>query len=322
MTAITRRGAAAGLLAAGAMAMAATSGTALAAYPEKPITVYIAWSAGGATDLVTRAMQPVLSAQLGTDLVIRNVAGAAGTIGTAQAARAGADGYSILVTPMGPITIQPHLRNLPYDYDSFTPIGRIAVTPMLMMVPKESQYSSVETIVEKAKASPGDVKFASTGAGTLPHIAILSLNSAAGIDTKHIPYKGSANVMKALLGGEVDVFSDQSHLVPKYDLKPLATWSSERLPDYSDVPTMKELGYDFNLVNWLGVFAPKGTPAEATDKLASALEATLKDASVIAALEKLRVTIAHLSPEDLNKAALSDYERNRDLLKSAGLLKE
>jgi len=296
--------------------------SASAQYPQKPVTIIVAWAAGGATDLVTRVMQPVLSQKLGADLIIRNVEGAAGTIGTAESARAPADGYTLLFTPTGPLTTQPHLRNIPYDLDSFATVGRIAVTPMLMMVTQASPYRSLQDVLDDAKANPGKVKFASTGAGTLPHISILALNKAANIATKHIPYKGSANVMKALLGGEIDVFSDQAQLVPKYDLRALTTWSASRLSEFPDVPTMKELGYDFELENWVGVFAPKGTPQPVIDKLAAALRETLADQGVIEALDKLKVTVAHLGPGELAVFAQRDYERNRDLLKEAGLLKQ
>lgn len=305
-----------------AMVLVVPFTSASAQYPDKPVTIIVAWAAGGATDLVTRVMQPVLSQKLGADLIIRNVEGAAGTIGTAESARAPADGYTLLFTPTGPLTTQPHLRDIPYDLDSFAAVGRIAVTPMLMMVTQASPYRSLQDVLDDAKANPGKVKFASTGAGTLPHISILALNKAANIDTKHIPYKGSANVMKALLGGEIDVFSDQAQLVPKYELRALSTWSASRLPEFPDVPTMKELGYDFELENWLGVFAPKGTPQPVIDKLAAALRDTIADQGVIDALDKLKVTVAHLGPAELAVFAQRDYERNRDLLKEAGLLKQ
>ena len=158
------------------------------------------------------------------------------------------------------MTTQPHLRELPYDLDSFEAIGRINITPMVMMVTQESEYQTLEAILEKSKAEPSSVTFASTGAGTLPHISILALNEAAGIETRHLPFQGSANVMQALLGGTVDVFSDQAQLVPQYELHPVAVWADERLPEFPDTPTLKESGYDFALANWLGVFVPTGTP--------------------------------------------------------------
>ncbi len=269
-----------------------------AAYPEKPITIIVAWDAGGAIDLVTRSLQPVLSKQLGADLVVKNVSGAAGTIGTAEAARAKPDGYTILITPTGPLTTQPHMRKLPYDFDSFAAIGRIAVSEMLMMATKTSKYKTLKDVVDGAKADPGQVKIASTGAGTLPHISILALDKEAGIKSKHIPYKGSANVMKALLGGEVDLFSDQALLVPKYDLHPIVAWSEKRLPDFPNVPTVKESGYDISMANWAGLFAPKGTPQAVIDKLATALKNTLADPSIIKAMDNLKTDIGYMPPKE------------------------
>jgi tripartite-type tricarboxylate transporter receptor subunit TctC len=294
--------------------------SALAAYPERPVTIIVAWTAGGATDLVARSIQPELSKKLGAELIIKNIAGASGTIGTAEAARAKPDGYTILITPTGPMTTQPHLRKIPYGLDSFAPVGRIAVAPVMMMVPKTSKLQTLNDVIETAKANPGKLKFASSGAGTLPHIAILALNKAAGIDTKHIPYKGSANAMKALLGGEVDVFSDMAQLVPKYDVHPVISWTKARNPEFPNVASMKEGGFDFEMINWVGMYAPKATPDDVVAKLAEALEAAIQEPSVKEALEKLRVKPGHLGPVEFGKFAAGDSDRNRELLAEAGLL--
>ncbi|MEZ5909765.1 MAG: tripartite tricarboxylate transporter substrate binding protein [Hyphomicrobiaceae bacterium] len=323
MTFSRRRGLAAGLvLGAAALFSSISPQAARAAYPEKPVTVIVAWGAGGATDLVTRALQATLAKKLGTDIVIKNVPGAAGTIGTAEVAKSKPDGYTILITPAGPLTTQPHRNKLPYDLPSFAGVGRIAVTPMLMMVTKKSKFKTLADIIKEAKANPGKVKFSSTGAGTLPHISIVALNDMAKIDTKHVPFKGSADVMKALLGGVVDVFSDQAQLVPKYDLHAVACWSAKRLPEYPSVPTMKELGYDLVLENWLGVFVPKATPAAIVAKIEKAVADTVKDAKVVESLQKLKVVPAYMTAKELDVFAKAEYGRNRELLKKAGLLKK
>ena len=320
--AATRRGVHKTIIAGAVLGMVGWGSSALAEYPEKPINVIVAWGAGGATDVVTRALQPTLAEQLGADLVIRNVTGAAGTIGTAEAAAADPDGYTVLVTPAGPLTTQPHLRELPYDLDSFEAIGRINITPMVMMVTQESEYQTLEAIIEKSKAEPSSVTFASTGAGTLPHISILALNEAAGIETRHLPFQGSANVMQALLGGTVDVFSDQAQLVPQYELHPVAVWADERLAEFPDTPTLKESGYDFALANWLGVFVPAGTPDDVKSTLADALQATLEDPAIVDQLVKMNLQISYMSPDELAEFAQGEYQRNRELLASAGLLVE
>lgn len=309
-------------LLASAVALTFQTQQARAEYPEKPVEVIVAWGAGGATDLVTRAVQPAFAKSLGADIVIKNIAGAAGTIGTAQAARAKPDGYTVLFTPTGPLTTQPHLRKIPYDIDSFEPVGRIAITQVVMMAPKSSKYKTLQDVIDAAKASPGQLKFGSSGVGTLPHIAILALDKAAGIESKHIPYKGSSNAVKALLGGEVDLFSEQAQVIPKYDLNPIVSWSPERLPEYPNTPTMIESGVDFSMANWSGVFVPKGTPKAVIDKLAAALQESLKDPGVIEAMDKLKVIIDPMGIEAFGKFARGDYDRNRDLLSAAGLLKK
>lgn len=303
----------------GAIALAAAS-PAKAEFPEKPVTIMVAWSAGGATDSVTRALQDTFARELGTDIVVKNVSGAAGTIGTAEVAGARPDGYNVLITPAGPMTTQPHLRKIPYNLESFEPIGRITVSPMLMMTAPGSKLKSLKDVIEAAKATPGELRFASTGAGTLPHISILALDDLAGIKSKHVPFKGSANAVKALLGGVVEIFSDQAQLSPKYDLPPIAAWSAERLPEYPNVPTMKELGYDIVMGNWVGMFTPKGTPQDVKDKLTAALKATLENDTVIKNLANLKLNPEWQGQEDFGKFAATVYKQNGQLLKNAGLI--
>jgi tripartite-type tricarboxylate transporter receptor subunit TctC len=320
MRALARRSFCAGTMALAAAALLLSPKYAVAAYPDRPVTIIVAWTAGGATDLVARSVQPELGKKLGAEVIIKNIAGASGTIGTAEAARAKPDGYTILITPTGPMTTQPHLRKIPYGLDSFAPVGRIAVAPVMMMVPKTSELKTLNDVIEAAKSNPGKLKFGSSGAGTLPHIAILALNKAAGIDTKHIPYKGSANAMKALLGGEVDVFSDMAQLVPRYDVHPVVSWTRERNPEFPNVASIKERGFDFEMINWVGMFAPKGTPDDIVGKLAEALKGTIEEPSVKEALEKLKVKAAHLGPDPFGEFAAGDSDRNRELLSEAGLL--
>lgn len=293
-----------------------------AAFPEKPITVIVAWGAGGATDLVTRAVQPAFARALGTDVIIKNVTGASGTIGTALAARAKPDGYTVLFTPTGPITSQPHLRKIPYDVDSFAPVGRVAVTPVMMSSAPGSKIKTLDDVVAAAKANPGKLKFGSAGAGTLPHIAILALDQSRNIKTKHIPYKGSAKAIKAMLGGEVDLMSEQAQIIPKYELQPIASWSPKRLPEFPDTPTMMELGVNYTLVNWNGVLVPKDTPAEIIAILSKALKTALADPGVIAVMSNLKVPIAPMGPKEFGDFVKQDYQQNRDLLKQAGMLKK
>mgnify|MGYP000073379193 CR=1 FL=1 len=178
------------LLALGSLALFAMPAN--AGFPDKPVKIVVAWGAGGATDTVTRALQDAFARELGTDIVVKNVSGAAGTIGTAEVASSRPDGYTVLITPAGPLTTQPHLRKIPYDLDSFDPIGRIMMSPMLMMTAPNSKLKSVEDIVAAAKANPGSIRFASTGAGTLPHISIIALDDL--IDSAKLEAPSSTNI--------------------------------------------------------------------------------------------------------------------------------
>lgn len=307
-------------VAIGLTALLPLSVTAKEAFPSKPVTVIVSWKAGGATDLVARAIQPGLERELGADVVIRNVAGAAGTIGAAEAANADPDGYTIFVTPSGVLTTQPALRPLPYDIDSFRAIGRAVVTPLVTMVRPDSEYNSIEDLMDAVRAKPGSVTMASSGAGTMPHLAILALQNEADVSIKHVPYNGSAEAVKAVLGSEVVAYPEMANLAEKYQMKTLSVWSAERVPYLPDVPTMRESGYDVAVQNWLGYFAPANTSDEVVAKLATALEAALQDPQIAESIEKLDVRIGYLGPEDFDVSAREDAEAVKTLIKRAGLL--
>jgi len=289
------------------------------AYPEKPVTIIMAWGAGGATDVVARALQPVWSKNLGAEIIIKNISGASGTIGTAAAAAAAADGYTIIVTPAGPITTQPHMRKLPYGVDSFAPIGRVSINPQMMMVPKDAPSKSAKELFEVIKSEPGKIVAGSSGAGTLPHIGIIAMQQS-GLNVKHVPYKSSVDAMKALLGNTIQVFSDQAQLVQSFDVLPIATWSATRSAEYPNVPTMKELGYDYDIYNWAGAYAPKGVPPAVMEKLISSFEKTMRDPAVLEALKKMKIQASYMGPKEFGEFTAIESNRNRKLLQSANLL--
>lgn len=312
------------LLAGAAFAALSVAGAAPAeaAWPEKPVTLIIPWPAGGATDIVGRALQPYLAERLGTEVIIKNVAGAGGTIGAAEAARAKPDGYTFFMTTPSVLTSMPHMRPLPYDARTFVPVGRINDTPMVVMVTRDSPYHSIADVLEAAKGNPGGIAYASTGAGTLTHITMISLQNSAGVELKHVPFKGSAEVMKALMGGVVDVFSDQAQLIPRYDLRPLGVWAEERLPEFPDTPTMKEQGFDQAFSIWIGIFGPEGTPDEVVAKLSSVLGETLDDPAVRDEFTKLQLSPGYMDAGELAAFVDSEYEHNKDLMAIAGIKKQ
>lgn len=291
------------------------------AYPDRPITFVVAWSAGGATDLITRAVTPKAAEILGVDIVIRNLAGAAGTIGTAELAQAAPDGYTVLQSPAGPVTLQPHLRDIPYDRDSLEPVCRLTSAPLALMVPQDSPFRTVADLVDAAREAPGDVMYGSAGAGTLPHVSMVALADAADVELTHVPYQGSAESMRSLLGGEVQAVSEQSNLVPRYELHALAIWSEERTPEFPDTPTMIEQGYDLTFSNWNAWYVPAGTPREIVDVLADACEQALQDDEVIQRVAvDMETPIAYLGPDDFREFYFEEFEANREILSAAGLV--
>jgi tripartite-type tricarboxylate transporter receptor subunit TctC len=298
---------------------AVSSPIAFAAYPDKPITVVVAWPAGGATDLVTRGIQDTFAKAVGGQIVVKNVVGAAGTIGAAEVAAATPDGYTLLMTPIGPMVIQPQRMKLTYDPASFEPVCKLVDSPVLLMSPPNSRFKTVADVVAQAKAEDGKLAFASTGPGTIPHMSMIGFAKAAGVKLKHVPFKGSADVVQAMLSGTIELFTDQPNLVPQYNLTPIAVMADKRIPTYPNVPTTKEAGLDLRFSIWNALFAPKNTPADVLAKLEGACKATLADKGVIETLDKQRQPIDFLDRATLKAFVQREFATARVLLEEAGL---
>jgi tripartite-type tricarboxylate transporter receptor subunit TctC len=289
------------------------------AFPEQPVTIVVAWPAGGATDLMARVMQDTFSKALGGQTIVKNVVGAAGTIGTAEVAAAKPDGHTLLVSPIGPIVIQPQRMKVTYGADSFAPVCKIVDVTVVLMSPPGSRFRTVADIVKEAKAQDGKLAFASTGPGTIPHMAGIGLQQAAGIRLKHVPFKGSADVIQAMLAGTIEIFSDQPNLVPRYNMTPIAVYAESRLPEFKDTPTMKEAGYDLSFSIWSAMFAPRGTPEPVLTKLESACRTTMSAPAVVDGLEKQRQPIHFLDRKATGAFVAAELTKAKKLIEAAGL---
>jgi tripartite-type tricarboxylate transporter receptor subunit TctC len=307
------------LMAVGIGLSPAGSAQAQTNFPDKTVTIVIAWPAGGATDLVGRLFQEGFSKALGGQTIIKNVVGAAGTIGAAEVAAAAPDGSTLLLTPIGPMVIQPHRMKLTYDPSSFAPVCKLVDSPVVLMSPPNSRFKTVKDIVEVAKADPGKLAYASTGPGTIPHVSMLGFAKATGTNLKHVPYKGSAEVIQAMLSGTIEIFTDQPNLVPQYNLTAVAVYSEKRLEGFKDVPTMKEQGYDLRFSIWSALFAPKGTPAPVLAKLEAACKAALEDKSVVEGLARQQQPIDFRDQKGLGQFVEEEFKKARGLLEEAGL---
>jgi len=278
------------------------SGTAHAAdYPAKAIRMIVPYSAGGGADNAARIIAKSLGDTLKQPIVIENKAGASGSIGATQVARAAADGYTLLYDASS-FSINPVLRKLPYEpLKDFIPVSKVVSSPYLMVVPQNSPYNSVQSYVDAAKAAPGKLTFASYGIGSPVHIVGELLKQETGINIVHVPYKGGAPALVDVMSGVVDTYFANAASAMSYirgkKLKALASTAAKRADDLPDVPTMSEQGVKMDVSEWNGIFAPAGTPEPVIKKLSEAIATALKDPQTIKQLNNLGMQVEGTSPE-------------------------
>jgi tripartite-type tricarboxylate transporter receptor subunit TctC len=307
---------------AGALALA--FGTAVQAFPDKPVTIIVPFKAGGGTDITTRTLAGPMAEALGGDIVVKNTSGAGGTIGAAETARAKPDGYTIGMMPVGPMTTQPHLRKLPYGPDSFDYICQAYSAPSSLVVRKDSQFNSLKDMVDYAKANPGKLNYGIQAVGSIPHVAGIGILEASGAEFEFIPFKGSAPTFKAMLDGTVDMFvAHISFLTKNADqVKSIAMLMDHRVDTAKDLPTAKDQGFDLHFPIWGGLVAPKGIPADARAKLESACEAGMNSAGFTERMGQLRMPVTYLGGGDFAAFVRSEFAKNEGLLRKAGLKKD
>lgn len=304
----------------GRLIAATLAASLVAASAAAQVTMVIAWPAGGATDISGRIMQPVLAEALGEPVIIKNVTGAAGTIGAVEVARARPDGKTILITPVGPMMIQPQLRrNVGYTPADFTPICQVLDSPVIMMTPKTSGLRTLADVIAKAKAEPGAFPYASTGPGTIPHISMVAFERLAGISMNHIPYRGSGQVMQAFGEGSVTLFNDQSNLLRQYDLHAIAIFNENRNPDFPDTPTMRELGHDLVYSIWTGIYGPAGMAPELVARFERACLATMANAQVREGLARVQIPIVVRGAAEFAAFNKDQYARFGEVIRAANL---
>lgn len=309
-----------------AATLALTGQTALAAgFPDKPVELFVCFGAGGSTDTVVRAMSEQLSQKLGVPAVVQNKPGSGGQVGAQYCAKAKPDGYTVLVLSLS------HLLRMAIDpegavdiFKDFDMVGRYVNQPLMLGVGKDSPFNSAKEIIDYAKKHPGELKYGSAGIGATSHIACEQFVKAAGLDIKHVPFKGDAASVTATMGGHVaftvtglPVFGPKA---ASGDIKLMAALSTERIPEASNVPTFTELGYPkVVMYSWFGYAVPKGTPKEVIGKLASAMEQAIKDPTTMKNLKNIQFNEWYLGPEEMDKFAHSEYETFKKVADEAGI---
>ncbi len=313
------------LTAIGCIALAWTGAALAQSYPSHSVTVIVPFPAGGASDVIARIVADHMGRTLGQTLVIENVGGAGGTIGSGRVAAAAPDGYTLLAGSMGSHVAAPVLTpNVKYDPTrDFIPIGPTAHSPAVVVARKDFPARDLKEFIAVLKEKGGGLKQAHGGIGASSHMACLLFTTAIGAKPTLVAYRGTGPAMNDLIGGHVDFFCEQSVSVTEQvksgAIKAYAVSAAQRLPALPDVPTAKELGVDYQMSIWAGMFAPKGTPAPVIDRLAGALDQALDDPSVRTRINNLGGSIpdkAERTPAAFDKYVKAEIARWAPILKA------
>jgi len=296
-----------------ALATAVAATPALAqAWPAKPITWIVPFAAGGPTDALARTIAERVSREVGQSIIIDNSPGAGGTVGTAKAARAPADGYTMLVGHMGYMGAAPALyKKLPYDpVKDFAPVFRFPDTPMVLMVRKDHPAKNVRDLVELGKKNPGKLNLSNAGVGSTSHLVAALFASSAGMQVSLVPYKGAGPALIDVIGGQVDGMFDQTNTalpqITESKVRALAVTSATRVAQLKDVPTLAESGLPgFEASTWYGIYAPRGTPQAVIDKMQQAYLKVMADKAFTGKMSAQAIQL--LPPEQYTASAFGKH---------------
>ena len=311
------------VLGSGALALAASMPARAQAFPSRPITLYCAFPAGGPTDQVFRALGEAAAKHLGQQVLVENKPGAGGTLAALSMRNARPDGHTLAQMPMGLFRI-PHMQKTP-TFDpiaDFTYVVNLTGYTFGLVVPSDSPIKDVKDFVAWAKANPGKLSYGSTGVGTSPHLAIEEFADRAGIQLNHVPFKGSADLLQALLGGHIMAGSDSTGWAPHVEsgrLRLLATYGSKRTKKWPNVPTLTELGYQTVSDSPFGLGGPKGMDPAVVNTLQEALRKALDDPKVQQMLERFDQPVVYMSAADYTAWAKKTYDTERATIDRLGM---
>lgn len=297
-------------------------------YPSRPVTFVVPFAAGGPTDNVARSLAEAMRKPLGQQIIVENVGGAGGTVGTTKVAKSANDGYTLLLMHAGFSTAPSLYRKLGYDPDKdFEPIGLVVDVPMTMIARDNFPAKDLKDFISYVKANKDKLSFANAGIGSASHLCGLLFMSAIQTELTTVPYKGTAPAMNDLLGKQVDFMCDQTTnttgQIQSGKVKVYAVTSKSRLPGFPNVPTMQEGGLQgFEVGIWHGLWAPKGTPKPVVDKLVASLQEALKDPAFRERMGKLGAEVMpseRATPVALGKHVQAEVAKWGAIIKKAGV---
>ena len=312
---------------AAALALGAAMPAALA-QSSKPIRLVVPFPAGGATDLFARTLSQKMGERLGTSIVIDNKPGAGGSLGSDMAAKATADGQTLLFTTTSTHSIGPAIgAKLPYDtVRDFTPIAHVGNAPSIMLVPNSSPAKTVKEWIEYAKKNPGKLNYASSGNGTIVQLTAELFNAQAGVFVTHIPYKGTGLAIPDLVAGQLDVLFDSLPTgmphVRDGRLRALAVTTLKRTPLAPDLPPVADTLPGFESSTWFGLYGPKGLPAEVVNRVNTAANQALSDPEVRAKLTTLGIEAVTSTPAQFAKMVADDQAKWKRIIAERKIVNE
>jgi tripartite-type tricarboxylate transporter receptor subunit TctC len=291
-------------------------------WPTKPVRVMVNYAPGGSTDNATRPYAERLSSALGQQFVIENKSGAAGAIGVEAGVKMAPDGYNFFVTPVSSVTVLPNARKTPYDpFTDMMPVAQYADSTLIFAIHPSVPANSIQEFVAYAKANPGKLNFGSSGLGTLTQMIIETLNKVAGIKVEHIPYRGGSESLADFLAGHVQAFAEGNALphIKAGKVKLLAVVDSERHPEFPDVPMMTEIYPEYDIINWFGLFAPKGTPEAIVRRLNAEINKIAVQPEIKEHFLKLALKTRVSTPEELGARLRKDFDRYGALVRELNI---
>ena len=305
------------------LSLAITATSALAAWPEKPVKIWVGYAPGGSTDVVARLIAPKLSEKLGQPVVIENRAGGAGDLAAELVLQTPADGYNLMMSTVALHAINPGMYKQKFDpIADFTPIAFVCSYPMIMIAAPNTTFKTPGEM--KDAAAKGGLFYSSSGIGSPGHLSGELLTKATGANLTHVPYKGGAPSTMAVISGEAQVnFATLPAVVPQIraqKVRAVGLASSKRNPAVPDVPTMEELGLkDFDVGTWSALIGPKGMPADVVKKINEAVAAVVNDPAIQKKLIEEGSEIRLMSPADLGKFIRDEHARWVKVVRDAGI---
>lgn len=313
------------LLSATALCIAASAASA-AWQPTQPVTLVVPYTPGTGIDLIARQLSAHLPGALGQPVIVENVAGASGNIGSERVARAKPDGHTLLVQVNTLVMNKSLYKTLSYDpVGDFTPVAQTSWGTLLLVAnPNVQKTATVSEVVNAAKAKPGQLTYATPGVGTPHHLSMALFLQRSGAEMLHVPYKGTAGAVTDLLGGRIDYMFLPVHVALQHiqagKLKAIATGSAKRLPQLPDVPTLAEAGVTpDNIDMWYGVLAPKGTPADVVERLNLEIGKVLRQPDVAKSFESQGMVPAVSTPAAFGALVAKDAQRWAEVVKKGNI---